>query len=726
MLLIPVLALAIHMGQTPDPGPTVRLGDREVALNWITPASASMPTALVNWKGWGYLKGNAANWTGDFVQGEIAPAVPDVKPVATFKLKVIILAQRFVETDSKPAGLRRYSMPDYAIDEQLQSIARDTEYLRAAFKGLVQIDADVEVRKTTLIEAPSVPSENAAHWISARLNGYGYEADDKVKRGPFHWVEVRYAGLPYSSLCERALDHVLELAREKGYKTNGDSATIDPVVLKDVFSFKPASKGDFQAHGSQNFSVELTSPSARTIRGAKAENIGLDLVDDSEHGKVLRFTEHGYYRYGGLTLPGGFNGHKKLTFFMKSDSKDPLAVYVVPEAGTATKFEIGNASAPASVPFRYDATWQQVSVPLPSAGSKIARVMLAGPLGDERQQLKNPAYQFDDFQLLDDDSGVTVVSPAPELDSPLAGLRLAALKKYSEAPTADLKDKAFKLLDDKDDEVRLEAIRVFASDPAAESKLIEDVFHIDGFICEAAINALVARNSDLGWAQIRTALAPGTPLRRIAAARALAAKGDPKIAGPISGLIGDPDPSVREAAALSISSLPGDEPPKIISVFFNDVDPAVVASAEKASNPDNPLVARRLQYLSVNDPWDSVRLQAYLKLAGCKDPEVRKEGWKGSRDDSALVRSQFIELAPDAPELALVLKAAFGDSNPLVRASVVRRMSSDPKYIGAVDSATLGSEFAPSVISLLIDRASALNLPPAVVESLRASAKGPL
>ena len=725
MLLISVLALAMAKGQTPATvGPTVRLGDQEIALNWMESKAFEPTPDLAKWKGWGYLKGGPIRWNADFVQGYSKPDLSDVKPVSTLRLKVIILAQRFGSTGSDPASLLRLSMPQYAIDEELTSIAQDTEYLRATFHGLVRVDADVEVRKTTIYGTGL--NQDQDPWIWSRINAYGYEADDKVKRGPFHWVEVRIPGRTYPHLYNSVLERLNELARERGYRVgSGDSPS--PEQLKDVLSFKPVNSADFKSHRSITWAAQPMDLSKFAVTSNHSEGVLLSVVDDPERSKILRYTERGYYRTGGMTLPvvgAGFVGHKKLSFWMKSESKDPLQAVLQSGADAQDSVSLligGEAPGISSkrIAFRYDGTWQKVSLPLSELKGPVGKISLQAPDSKEKQQIRNPIFFFDDFQFEDDDQPVAYESLKPDLESPNRTMRLAALVAYGSSPTPELRDKAFKLLDDPSDEVRLEAIHVFGKDPAAEPKLIEDVFHIDGFVSQAAIQTLAQGSSELGWAQIRKALAPGTPLRRIAAANALASKKDPMIAGPISGLIGDPDPAVRKAAALAIASLPGDEPPKILSVFFNDVDPDVKSAAIAAASVDDGLIARRVQYLAVNDPWDSVRLAAYLKMAGSKNPDLRKEGWKGVRDDSSLVRAVFLESAPEGPELPTALKSGYGDSHPTVRLAAVKRMAKSSGGTLPVDTSAFKNEYDPRVLAALVDSSGPLQLPADLVDVLR-------
>ena len=225
-----------------------------------------------------------------------------------------------------------------------------------------------------------------------------------------------------------------------------------------------------------------------------------------------------------------------------------------------------------------------------------------------------------------------------------------------------------------------------------------------------------------GWAKLGTDLRDDHPVgvtyditadpafNSLASAKTAEAR----FAGTLSVLASSRSWQTRAAAARALGGMSGQEPAIVRLSFLQDVHPAVRVAAAMAADCGQSLVAQRLMWTAVNDASDAVRLAAYESLAKAADPNVRREGFKGVRDDSVWVRGRFVWnlqlVETPLPESVPALLAATADVDPKVvkNALVVARVLGEKLAVKAEDFAHVAKSSDPRVqrayLELVLDR----------------------
>ncbi len=209
MTLLATLVALVTLSplQAPD-AQGVRLAGRDVPLKFpVSTADLKMPDAYLNWRGWSFLPEKRLDpWIGATDSGSYA-AIQDalsklsVERAVQWHTKIFVL-ERVDILDTYPDGTvaqRRSSMETPDVQMALESIARFMAMVKVQSHGKIAIVPDVD------IEHEPMKVSSAADWegrrdqivdyVSPRINGGAFEADDKVFRGPFQDVMVLHPGL---------------------------------------------------------------------------------------------------------------------------------------------------------------------------------------------------------------------------------------------------------------------------------------------------------------------------------------------------------------------------------------------------------------------------------------------------------------------------------------------------------------------------------------------------
>jgi HEAT repeat protein len=253
------------------------------------------------------------------------------------------------------------------------------------------------------------------------------------------------------------------------------------------------------------------------------------------------------------------------------------------------------------------------------------------------------------------------------------------------AATADAAkaEEVMVLLNDRWDLVRLNACAYFARHPypAAELRLADLSRSVDAWVSKAAIDALVALNTETAWAAVKRTMSIGPDdSNRQFAVRAMAKRTDHGLAGLMSALYGARSWRTRQAAVETIATLPSQESTLLLVAFLQEVDPSVRLSVTRLADMTNEVVCKRILWSSVNDPSEAVRAESYSRLAQSSLPVFAAEGLKGVRDESWTVRHEVVVAlgALGKEPYRPAFRAAVADAHPWVRAAALDAMAALP------------------------------------------------
>lgn len=172
---------------------------------------------------------------------------------------------------------------------------------------------------------------------------------------------------------------------------NGVTKFLDPTLRQDA---------DLLASWIQAVQKQSDFPQTGTLSAVSAPG-KVELKDDS-----LNFSEVTLMRSGGFALPvsSKFETSKALTFEMKAATRNPIAVRVAlgkGEQGRRTvEYVIGDQ--PGMIPFKFDNTWQAVTIPMETNGQPAVTVTVGTPsefFGTTRAKAELTQYWFRGFDL---------------------------------------------------------------------------------------------------------------------------------------------------------------------------------------------------------------------------------------------------------------------------------------------------------------------------------------
>lgn len=262
--------------------------------------------------------------------------------------------------------------------------------------------------------------------------------------------------------------------------------------------------------------------------------------------------------------------------------------------------------------------------------------------------------------------------------------------------------------------------------PALIPELATLVRSLESNVCREAIEALAFQDTPAAWEVVTKALdsGPGDEARA-SAARVLGRERKLVAAAPLTSMIVALSWRARATGAQALASLPGAEPAQLALVFLQDVHPAVRLEVVRNARMEIDPVARRVQFESVNDPSDRVRIASYLALTRCLLPGMADEGYRGVRDDSPAVRLALLEAfrREPAPAARGALRLAVVDTDPRVRAAALRALAVSPGDVTLEELGGVLEEVDARIQAALVELAVAkrLALPPTTIALLRAS-----
>jgi len=222
MILASLLALApVAALQEPTTIATYKLAGKDVAVTLPARGEVSSTAPIVSLGDWNYLldaQGTpVAKMRGQGGWSEVATLYSEAKAkwtpqTPTWHVKVILFTRTDI-LDKTPDGVlrqRRAYLGRNSTDAVLQDVGRFCVAAEAAAGGTARVVADVEVDSDLLLgdansgEGKVFGEDFVRRTATARTNAGGYEAEDKIYRGPYESVFVLHPGLTPGLVRTRA------------------------------------------------------------------------------------------------------------------------------------------------------------------------------------------------------------------------------------------------------------------------------------------------------------------------------------------------------------------------------------------------------------------------------------------------------------------------------------------------------------------------------------------
>lgn len=475
-------------------------------------------------------------------------------------------------------------------------------------------------------------------------------------------------------------------------------------------------------------------------------------VNDPTKGVVTQVTEYGSYRRGWARIMGVDSGSPIvdlgttpiLQFSMKAIGNEgiglvfdglPRAVVLRPTLPNPVEVPVGTAPLALDIPF--DGDWHSVVIDLRqlkgTSSTNLVRSVFVMPPANaafyERQRFEPTVLTFADWNARAPIENEVVVETASLAYGPIESRakRIAELGVSGPLTDAD-KTLLLEALTDAQELVRLNAVDVLNRLKVTEAlpALVDQARSASPSVSERAIQALVFQDAPEGWAALLAMVTRGPfDYTRQFAARALGLTGDPKYAGPISTLMTTRSWRAREDSAKAIAKLPGDEAGVILIALLQEVDPSIRLAIVERANVSLELINRRLLWSSVNDPSESVRAAAAVRLIGSPLAEFQKEGYKAVRDESPWVRLAVLEALRSQPRESHrgALRLGVADPSAAIRAAALRGFAAMPGNVEAAEIENVLEDKDPRVQAALLDLVGSkkLKLPDAAWKALKTS-----
>ncbi|MGV3614825.1 MAG: HEAT repeat domain-containing protein [Fimbriimonas sp.] len=737
---------------------------------------------FLTWRGWSYLQGAAPSiprpYPGPPDWTNLASAPKPAEDAVALRVKFVIF--RSVERLGKDANgiLRadRETIEDNQFGEVQAAIQRLALQVAAASGGKARLVPDISIETETMrgpLTEDAFGEPFIQGYLRPRLNGGGYEAEDKVYRGAYHAVicllpatiqpkenhfqvhgmdtQVLSIERPSGPFYPGVLDEPLRAALgsalylrvlDRGYMSTDDSAN----DWNEIANLNEVTGAELVARAGKPAPTALIPLShidrhTRTWRTPTAEP---SIVTDTEKGQVLKLFLRGPTRAMAIMFPDRNDGEpiaklaegRTLNLSIRTLAKDPLAIRLQGKdkvAWVALQPEVVLPFAPQDVrvpmihtaPIKADGTWEKVAIDIGALAKEAGmdEVMAIGmefsPRARQTMRTLTEAMEvfIDDIHFSNDPA----TAPVAPTDDSMAKAQMAA---QATATSPEL----VALLSERNPLVRLNAADAFTriKDPASVDALATLAMSMDSSVAERAIHALAFQETETATASIRRTVRMAlSGHSRAVAALVLADGKDPKIAGDLATMLAHRDWQTRLAGVRALGKLPNREAAIIRLAFLAQENPEIKLAVTEGIDPNDEPQVRRLLWSVVNEPQDLVRAESALKLIQSPLPALKAEGYKAVRDDSPTVRRIVLTALGARPDEGHreALRIAIADKNASVRVLAIRAFAALEKGATDEELAPVMEDVHPDVQIALIDYAKkrGTKLPPAVVDRMRSS-----
>lgn len=744
-------------------------------------------TEFLTWRGWKYLQGASSSpariYTGAGNWSPLANAKsnPDA---TTIRVKFVIFrsVERVMRDTNDLLRADRETIEDNQYAEVQNAIQRLALHVALASGGRARLVPEIAIETETMRGTPAnlglsremPPSRDTAFgepfiqgYLRPRINGGGYEAEDKVFRGPYHSViclfpaSVQRAG---TTLVHGMPVHTLSIESSDRLYASGDldarlrKAFVESVVTRALrHGYAPPAGGDttdwaevanlgeetgadMAAHVNKpapiGTDLDAPVPSVPTWRSTTAEP---SLVIDVDKGQVVKFFLKGPTRAVAIAFPARTDGqpltkladNRTLNLTLRTLAKDPLAIRLEGKDGKRAwvalqpETPLNPPENVLTAPIKADGTWETLAIDLGPLAQKAgidevtALALEFSPHARQTMRTLSEAMEvfLDDVHFSND-------APAgiqPGTDEAAAR---ALVAKQATASSPEL----LAMLSERNTFVRLNAADAYTriKDPAAEDALTSMAIGMDGSVAERALTALAFQGTDTARASIRRMVRTALlGYSRSVAAMYLADLNDPKTVGDLSSLLAHREWQTRLAGVRSLTKLTNREAGIVRLAFLAQENPEIKLAVTEAIDANDEPQVRRLLWSMVNEGPDLIRAASALKLIQSPLPALKAEGYKAVRDDSPTVRVLLLDGLASRPDEANrdAIRLGLADRNPMVRVAALRAMAALEKGATDEELAPALEDTHPEVQLAVIDYAGkrGTKLPPAVVERLRGS-----
>jgi HEAT repeat protein len=393
------------------------------------------------------------------------------------------------------------------------------------------------------------------------------------------------------------------------------------------------------------------------------------------------------------------------------------------------------------VKFVPNGTWQQVSYNLAAAlpGSQGRRFVTDISFGDPRRFAENHSrshdvntHFIDDFKISPSPAANAVTEDADAEVEPVGDLRsadpyLRALGAAKATGTPQELSAMRAVLTDPDNIVRTNVAAAFARFKDAESvPALITAARMERVPYPAVmmVHALAFQDTLEAWSTLEAILRQGRAeeMSLAEAAKLMGNTRKPEFIDDISVMLTATNWQARQAGAYSLGLI-GTEPSQLMLLtFLLEVDPMVRMQGAKSADANVDLVARRMEWASINDLSNVVKGHSYGSLTLAADPLRRSRGYAGLKEEDPEIRRIIAERMRQRPEESHVtpLLGLLSDPYPAVRAEAVQTLMAMPGTRSFSEMSVLAGENDDFVLYALLDaaRQRKVELPRAMLERL--------
>lgn len=728
-------------------------------------------SAILGWKGLAYLGGAQGKlldaYPVGYEWGSLKNA-PAATPKTDWHLRVVILSGTTQELRDPNGVLNvdRHAIFNIQMNAVRESLNRLARFMSAASNGEVRLVPEITTETEELRGEP-FGEEFAKNYFGPRMNGGGYEAEDKVFRGPYQSaiyivpgarpdeqglylvngtpvskIPLEVLGQPTApgELDQRlwtALErHAMARLARQGYLLRHGSPAATSWAVAAGTGDVPTDSLLARLKAGEKVSVSGVTDT-HPIMGPASPATTVTVVSDSDHGQVLHITETGPERNGAFALPVRADG-KPITavkdastihFQIRTKAEDSLGIRLTDSQGKSGWISLGTPPtvtiAPVqghaynmpqgtfktiNVPTRHDGTWETVSVNLSGTGLEDVASIAVQPSPEAMQmgRIRSEPIECDIDEIKFDNEAAPAgaaqaLAPSATSENPEERALFAA-KATASSP------ELVALLNDKSSLVRLNAADAYTrlKDDTAQPNLVNDIVDLDPTIAAYAMKALMHQGGQVALFTAQKTVKLGvTPRVRETAARELGALKDAKYEADIDPLLTDRSRLNRIAAVEVFADIPSKSSALRRTAFLAQDDPDIKMTVVRTADPKDETQMRSILWSAVNEPSDLLRAECDIKLLQSPNAELRSEGYKGVRDDSRVTRLAVLDYLVQHPDEAHrnALRLAVTDRSPAVRAAALRGFSALEKGAEPDEIANVMQDRDPEVQLALLELA---------------------